>query len=138
MPQTPSPNMWTPTLDRALLHVRYDHGCWLWTGARNKGGYGTFGKFLAHRVIYELAVGEVDGGALDHLCRNTLCCNPLHLEPVSVAENTRRGSGTIWETRRALRFCKRGHKNHAGGISRWCRQCDRERAPRVRRVKEMT
>jgi hypothetical protein len=30
------------------------------------------------------------GHALDHLCRNTLCVRPDHLEPVSDDENTRR------------------------------------------------
>lgn len=71
--------------------------CWTWTGAQIKG-YGSFsmGKktFLAHRVAY------LDGGrknripegyVVDHLCRNTLCVNPRHLEPITFDENVARG-----------------------------------------------
>lgn len=69
--------------------------CWLWTGAPHLG-YGRFsrgrsGATYAHRVAYELLVGPIpDGLTLDHLCWNTLCVNPDHLEPVTRAENTRR------------------------------------------------
>ena len=47
---------------------------------------------LAHRVYYERHVGPVpEGLELDHLCRNPGCVNPEHLEPVTHAENIRRG-----------------------------------------------
>jgi hypothetical protein len=47
----------------------------------------------AHVVMYERHVGLVpDGLELDHLCRNTSCVNPSHLEPVTHAENMRRSS----------------------------------------------
>lgn len=32
-----------------------------------------------------------EGLELDHLCRVRCCCNPSHLEPVTRAENIRRG-----------------------------------------------
>ena len=35
-----------------------------------------------------------EGMQLDHLCRVPGCVNPDHLEPVSAAENVRRGRGT--------------------------------------------
>ncbi|MFF4531456.1 HNH endonuclease signature motif containing protein [Streptomyces sp. NPDC001407] len=45
----------------------------------------------AHRTAYSLMVGEVpDGLQIDHLCRNALCVNPAHLEPVTPSENIRR------------------------------------------------
>jgi hypothetical protein len=69
--------------------------CWEWKGARNRSGYGFLhfrGKSQgAHRVAYELTHGKIpEGIELDHLCRNRLCCNPAHLEPISHDENMRR------------------------------------------------
>lgn len=90
---------------------RQPSGCWAWTGTRNSQGYGLIqagrrsaaghpSPDLAHRVSYELHVGPIPAGLeLDHLCRNRGCVNPQHLEPVTGAENTRRGV----EARRAFR-----------------------------------
>lgn len=86
----------------------------------------------AHRWVYELMVAEIpEGLELDHLCRNTSCVNPEHLEPVSRAENMRR---TRWET------CLRGHAltddnvywHKRGG--RTCRTCTIQRS-RARHAK---
>lgn len=75
-----------------------ENGCWLWNGARGNVGYGkvwVFGKTVgAHRFVYEKIRGPIPKGKhLDHLCRNSMCVNPSHLEPVTVAENKRRGLG---------------------------------------------
>lgn len=44
-----------------------------------------------HRVAYELWVGPIPAGLyIDHLCRNTRCVNPNHLEPVTSKENKNR------------------------------------------------
>lgn len=70
--------------------------CWEWTGAKNADGYGTIWSFRksvgTHREIKRIAGFIVDGLAIDHLCRNVSCCNPSHLECVTVSENTRRGA----------------------------------------------
>lgn len=62
--------------------------------ARDKDGYSLLWrgrkKYLAHRYFYEQAYGKTDS-ALDHLCRNRWCIVVEHLEPVTNAENTRRG-----------------------------------------------
>lgn len=75
-------------------------GCWVWTGASGSNGYGyvsrgrSLTKVLAHRVVYTMRHGQIpDGLPLDHLCRRSICVNPDHLEPVTVAENNRRGFG---------------------------------------------
>lgn len=70
-------------------------GCWLWAGAPGKNGYGRISVEntvrYAHRVSYETFVGPIPQGlTIDHLCRVRMCINPGHLEPVTLAENTRR------------------------------------------------
>lgn len=84
--------------------------CWAWgKGCCNKG-YGHFyvyvstalgakgrkGKSVevrAHIASWVLANGPVPADmTLDHLCRNTKCIRPSHLECVSRSENTRRGN----------------------------------------------
>lgn len=75
--------------------------CWQWTGFVLASGYGQIasrvkptssGTRLAHRVAYELLIGDIpEGLVLDHLCRNRTCVNPWHLDPVTPLVNTRRG-----------------------------------------------
>lgn len=78
-------------------------GCWIFIGngkGSGKGasqgkGYGQFRygkrKWMAHRFSYEKYVGPIsEGMQVDHLCRNTFCVNPKHLEIVTGHENMRR------------------------------------------------
>jgi hypothetical protein len=79
----------------ALMIPEPNSGCWLWLGSL-RSGYGRFslnGKTCeAHRVSYEHLVGPIPQGMMiDHLCRTRCCINPDHLEPVTNAENIRRG-----------------------------------------------
>lgn len=79
---------------------RVDVGlCWVWLGSHDRG-YGHFGVdggyVRAHRWAWEALVGPIPPGlVLDHLCRNPSCVNPDHLEPVTRAENTRRGIAAL-------------------------------------------
>ena len=70
-------------------------GCWLWQGELNRNGYGRVWfmgvRYMVHRIVWTVLRGPIeDGLVLDHLCRNRACCNPDHLEPVTVRENTLR------------------------------------------------
>jgi hypothetical protein len=98
-------------------------------------GYGWItieGKsYRAHRVSYTIAKGEIPNGlVMDHLCRNTSCVNPKHLEPVTPSENLKRGNGV--QLRQARTECPRGHKLEGDNIIpsfakkgfRACRSCD--------------
>lgn len=71
-------------------------GCWVHRLTGDRQGYGRITyrgqAWKVHRLAYTAFVGPIpDGLVIDHLCRNTRCANPAHLEPVTNAENVRRG-----------------------------------------------
>lgn len=105
-------------------------GCWIFTGSK-PSGYGRIaaggrgnGPLQAHRVAYEIVVGKIpDGLVLDHLCRNPACVRPDHLEPVTNAENVRRGLRG-----RLTTACPQGHaytpeNTYVYRGHRYCRRC---------------
>lgn len=119
-------------------------GCWLWGGDGNERygnlSYRVDGKQhrkLAHRLSYECHVGPIPPGlVIDHKCRNTWCVNPAHLEPVTHAENVRRGKAG--QPRARKRFCPKGHEKTASNTmilkdGSWlCRTCHRDASRRRR------
>ncbi len=115
-------------------------GCWIWTGWSNGQDYGKIrcddGKIRAsHRVAYEASRGPIpEGLEIDHLCRNTRCCNPQHLEAVTHRENIIRGDaprvlGQMSKARGAAQtHCKNGHElagDNLVGDTPWrkCKTC---------------
>lgn len=94
-----------------------DTGCWNWTGATftSPGGlkYAQFSDkktVRGSRWAYEHWNGPIpEGYEIDHLCRNTLCVNPQHLEAVTPQENRRRSNNTYWVAH-YTNVCKNGHE----------------------------
>ncbi|MEV4129016.1 HNH endonuclease signature motif containing protein [Nocardia sp. NPDC049707] len=104
-----------PVSERGKIFYGLTGDCQVWTGPKNKAGYGTMYVWVSgqkrkgrnvqvHRLAYELANGE--GSALnltiDHLCGVPLCCNRRHLEAVTIGENLRRAAMVILA-------CAQGH-----------------------------
>lgn len=84
------------------IHRILESGCWVWMGELNRNGYGrvAFGgsRPVVHRLVWILVKGWIpEGTVVDHLCRVRCCCNPAHLEPVTHAENTRRGEAVLFK-----------------------------------------
>lgn len=111
------------------VDIRSDSECWTWQAYVGTHGYGMYKLCrarpdVAHRVAYRLAVGPIpDGLFVDHICRNKLCVNPAHLEPVTHVENMRRARRT---------HCKRGHLLDEQtlvirGPHRSCKKCEQFR-----------
>jgi hypothetical protein len=66
-------------------------GCWNWLLGLSSGRYGNRNNIAAHRRYYETYKGAIpEGLEIDHLCFNTKCVNPDHLEAVTQQENIRR------------------------------------------------
>lgn len=133
-PRTPAP------IDITTRYEVRPTGCWEWTGHKDEKGYGTLtrqGKrWSAHRFMYTLHRGSIpEGLEIDHLCRNTSCVNPDHLEPVTRRENLARSThpsrfGILFNT------CMRGHEFTPENTyippsrpkGRTCRACAKERS----------
>lgn len=127
-----------PLVERLLEKLIPDPvtGCLNWAGAKNLKGYGRIKETrgptrLPHRVAYEIARGTIpEGLVIDHLCRNPACCNPDHLEAVTLRENTRRGNSGLKDAIKT--HCPQGHPydevNTRRTLSgnRYCAICKRD------------
>lgn len=88
--------------------------CWIWTGLKNKRGYGatSFDSvwISAHRLAFYFEHGEIPKGmCVCHKCDNPACCNPKHLFLGTRVENV---SDMVSKERQA-----RGMKHHSAKIT---------------------
>ena len=92
---------YTSLYERLVANTEVDeNGCWVWTGARRRsygclclrvpgGGRKTKPKnYSAHRLMMEEVLDATfPFDEVGHLCYNTLCVNPEHLEVQTRAFN---------------------------------------------------
>lgn len=112
-----------------------ENGCWEWMASKSHDGYGRYGLHsdyvYAHRFSYEYFFKAIPAGMqLDHLCRNTACVNPDHLELVTPQVNILRSNGISAINARKI-TCINGHEFNLFNTyidkngKRYCRECDR-------------
>jgi hypothetical protein len=121
--------------------------CWNWNAAKDSFGYGHVnirGRiYRTHRLFYAWKIGDLPSAKygkgvpiLDHLCKNTSCCNPNHMELVSQSINLERGKG-IGSINKRKTHCIHGHllpeareKYGKGKLGRRCIICRRRNSMR--------
>lgn len=68
-------------------------GCWTWLGFVDMRGYGRISYSGANHLVHRIAAHAWNGFDLDpnmpvhHACANRACCNPDHLQTISMREN---------------------------------------------------
>jgi len=71
-----------PVIDRFIEFIEVAaNGCWIWTGPRDKDGYGLFAvhrhNIRAHRFVWTLAFGAIPKGlGVLHRCDTPSCVRP--------------------------------------------------------------
>lgn len=83
-------------LTRIRVRCHDDAGCWIWDGyAMNKGKVPVMSyegrPTTVRSVAFRHGVGTIKPGhEVVRTCESTLCCNPAHLEQVTVAQRRKR------------------------------------------------
>lgn len=103
----------TPTVEeRFLAKVLKTDTCWLWTASTDGSGYGQMRVtrdgverlMQAHRLSYELFVGEIPkGNVVDHRCHAVNCVKPDHLRAALHKENMEHRSGAARNSKTGVR-----------------------------------
>lgn len=133
LPESIGPEMTAEEAFMAKVKV-LPSGHWIWQkSTASEGRYGAVqydGRVQpAHRVAWQMFRGPIeDGIVVNHVCRKTLCCNPVHLELITQRENVLIGDAPPAHNA-AKSHCKRNHEFNeentiilkSGGRS--CRAC---------------
>lgn len=152
-----------PKKFRAKFEINED-GCWMWKASTNTKGYGHYWHEQKvqriHRLTYTWFIGPIPNKkVIDHYRMNEgprnapcsrACCNPAHLEIVTVGENTSRGnSNTLaaaaWHSNKT--HCPQGHeysdentytyyKANGDIKQRLCKTCTNRRAKDYQKTKK--
>lgn len=108
--------------------------CWPSPRKPDKDGYG------GHQLFYQTVVGPVpEGLELDHLCRNRICVNPKHLEPVTREVNELRGN--TWRAQSQTRtHCPHEHEytpenTKVTKTGRACKRCQSIRSTAYKKAR---
>lgn len=132
-----APDIWT-RIDRS----GGPEACWPWLGGLSGQGYGHIARpnetkeGYAHRYIFEKTHGTIPKDmTVDHRCANTLCCNPAHLQLLTLRQNIQRRKPSMKRAGYRLQRCP----HRVDGIlpdeflyvspngSRYCRVCQSKR-----------
>lgn len=111
-------------LSKFYERVKLVGDCMEWQGVIRKDGYGAIKKSskskLAHRVSYEISIGEIPGDMnVCHKCDNKKCVNPEHLflgtQDDNMADMTRKRRKPSILTWEAAKYCR--ERNKINGVS---------------------
>lgn len=111
------------TINRIFSRITVNHStnCWIWTGAKDRHGYG-YVRFckdvaLTHRLMYAWLIKPLqdtgrrtDVPVLHHaVCDNPSCCNPFHLVLISQKEHMLISKGTVGYVNSRKTHCSNNH-----------------------------
>ena len=104
-PELPIPDPTPHLLRHVFGRLNIPDKCWEWNGV-TRNGYSQIGikgtSYYLHRLFFRWFKYEIpDGLVIDHLCNNTRCLNPHHMEATTAKQNIGRAT--------SKKYCKRGH-----------------------------
>lgn len=115
-PRDPEQRFWSFVNKKGPWCKHLKSRCWVWTGAKEKQGYGQFRpgrsqpNVPAARWVIEFYEGPIPNGfEPDHLCFTTSCVRREHLDVVTALENQRRKNPNRKKPPRRTR-CFKGHE----------------------------